>query len=551
MEQDVHDESTPPADKPAESVDETAAEASEAPEVPINEMRRRVAKLHESRDKVKEMGGEARIARQHGRNKMTARERIAQLVDEDTFLELGIQATEYEDRLIPADGVITGIGKIDGRYACITAYDFTVLGGSIGMMGERKVTRLRELALRDRIPMVWLVDSAGARIDPRPENADKIPMFTDSGYLFREQVTMSGVIPQVAAMMGPGMAGTAYIPGLADFVPMVANTSSMALAGPALVKAAVGEDIDEHSLGGSQVHNRKSGCADQEHQSDSECIEAIKKYLSFFPPSCLDKPPIFEDAPGKGLIDDGILDVLPDDTRFTYDVRKLIPYIADDADFFEMKPLYAKSMVTGLCRIGGYPVGVVANNPRYLGGVLNSEASYKAARFVSLCDAFNIPLLCLVDVPGFIVGSHAEAGGIINHGSRMLFEVARATVPKFTVITRKAYGAGYYVMCGRAFEPDLIVAWPTAEISVMGPEGMIGIAAGKLFDGMTEEQAAPMKAQMIEVIKGYITPEAVAHRAFIDDIIDPRETRDVLITGLQMSRNKQVERPWRRHLVTP
>ena len=549
MDQDAPSDTTPSTEPSTEVVDESAA-APEA-EAPVNQMRRRVAELHARRDKVREMGGEARIARQHGRNKLTARERIDLLLDEGTFLELGIQATEYEEKLIPADGVITGIGKIDGRYACVAAYDFTVLGGSIGMMGERKVTRLRELALRDRIPMVWLVDSAGARIDPRPDNADKIPMFCNSGYLFREQVTMSGVIPQVAAMVGPGVAGTAYIPGLADFVPMVKGIGSMALAGPALVKAAVGEDIDQETLGGSAVHNRQSGCADQEHESDESCIASIKKYLSYFPPSCLDKPPVLEGASGRGLIDDAILDVLPDDTRFTYEVRKLIALITDDGDFFEMKPLYAKSMVTCLCRIGGHAVGIVANNPKYLGGVLNSEASYKAARFVSLCDAFNIPLVFLVDVPGFVVGSHAEAGGIINHGSRMLVEVARATVPKFTVITRKAYGAGYYVMCGKAFEPDLIVAWPTAEISVMGPEGMIGIASGKLFDGMTDEQAAPMRAQMIEVIKGYITPEAVASRALIDDIIDPRETRNVLITGLEMTRNKHIERPWRRHLVTP
>jgi len=548
MEPTANNDASPSAE-PAEVSDN--GEAAPATEEPVSEMRRRVAALEARRAKIREMGGEKRIARQHGRGKMTARERIDALVDEGSFMELGIQASEYETPNIPADGVVTGVGKVDGRMACIAAYDFTVLGGSIGLMGERKVTRLRELALRDRIPMIWLVDSAGARIDPRPENADKIPMFCDSGYLFREQVTMSGVIPQVAAMVGPGMAGTAYIPGLADFVPMVKSTSSMALAGPALVKAAVGEDIDEDTLGGSEVHNRHSGCADQEVDSDQECIEAVKKYLSYFPTNCQEKPPIQEGAPGRGLIDDAILDVLPDDTRFTYDVRKLIPFITDDGDMFEMKPRFARSMVTCLSRIGGYPVGIVANNPKYLGGVLDSNASYKAARFVSLCDAFNIPLLFLVDVPGFIVGSHAEKGGIINHGSRMLFEVARATVPKFTVITRKAYGAGYYVMCGRAFEPDLIMAWPTAEISVMGPEGMLGIAAGKLFDGMTPEQAAPMRQQMIEVIKGYITPEAVARRALVDDIIDPRETRNVLITGLEMTRNKVVERPWRRHLVTP
>jgi acetyl-CoA carboxylase carboxyltransferase component len=329
---------------------------------------------------------------------------------------------------------------------------------------------------------------------------------------------------------------------------MVKGHSAMALAGPALVEAAVGEAISEEELGGSELHNRHSGVADQEVDSDEDCLEMVREYLSFFPSSCEDKPPRREGAPGRGLIDDAILDVLPDDTRFTYDMRKLVPMILDDG-LLEMKPLFARSLVTGLGRIAGFPIGVVANNPKYLGGVLDSQSSYKAARFVSLCDAFNIPLLFLVDVPGFVVGSHAEKSGIINAGSRMLFEVARATVPKFTVVIRKGYGAGYYVMNGRAFEPDLIVAWPTAEISVMGAEGMLGISGNKLLQHAPDPEA--MKAQMIEAIKGYITPYQVARRGLVDDVIDPRETRNVLITGLEMTRNKHVERPARRHLVTP
>ncbi|MDP6946687.1 MAG: carboxyl transferase domain-containing protein, partial [Myxococcota bacterium] len=343
----------------------------------------------------------------------------------------------------------------------------------------------------------------------------------------------------------------AYIPGLADFVPMVRGTSSMALAGPALVKAAVGEDISENDLGGSAIHNRQSGCADMELQTDAECLQAVRDYLSYFPSHSGEAPPRREGAPDRMLLDEAVLDLLPDDTRYTYDVRQLIPMIADHGEYMEMKPMYARSLVTAFTRISGFSVGVVANNPKYLGGVLDAHASYKAARFVSLCDAFRIPLVFLVDVPGFIVGSHAEQSGIINHGSRMLFEVARATVPKFTVILRKAYGAGYYVMCGRAFEPDLIVSWPTAEISVMGPEGMLGIAADKLFGQMPEEQVAPMRQQMIEAIKGYITPYQVARRGLIDDVIDPRETRNVLITGLELTRNKVIERPMRRHGVMP
>ena len=514
-----------------------------------NAMRQMVAELNEKRTAALEMGGEKRIARQHERGKSTARERIEALLDPDSFLEMGIHGSEYASPNVPADGVITGLGKIDGRPCCVAAYDFTVLGGSIGLVGEVKVTRLRELALRNRVPMIWLVDSGGARIDPRPENLEKIPMFADSGYMFREQVTMSGVVPQVAAMVGPGAAGTAYIPGLADFVPMVKGTSSMALGGPALVKAAVGEDITAEKLGGSAIHNRESGCADLQVKTDADCIQAIRDYLSFFPASCHHKPPRKEDAPGRATIDDAILDILPDDGRKPYDMRKLIPMIVDEGFLFEMKPLYAKSLITGFARIGGHPIGIVANNPKYLGGVLDSKAADKAARFVNLCDAFNIPLLFLVDVPGFVVGSEAEKSGIINHGSKMLYAVARATVPKFTVIVRKAYGAGYYVMCGRAYEPDLIVAWPTAEISVMGPEGMMGIAGGKMLANVPDPEA--FKEQMIQLIRPYIEPYQVARRGLVDEVIDPRETRNVLITGLELTRDKTVERPWRRHGVSP
>jgi acetyl-CoA carboxylase carboxyltransferase component len=515
----------------------------------IVSMQERITELNARREKALEMGGEKRVARQHGRGKMTARERVDVLCDDGSFMELGIHGSETAAPLLAADGVITGTGKVDGRLVCIAAYDFTVLGGTIGQVSEVKVTRMREIALRDRIPMIWLVDSAGARLNPSPGSMERIPTFADSGYLFREQVVMSGVVPQISAMVGPGAAGTAYIPGLADFVPMVKGTSSMALAGPALVKAAVGEDINEIELGGSQVHCAHSGCADMEVEDDAACLQAVRDYLSFFPQSCDEKPPRMENAPGPYLLDDEILSVLPDDTRRTYDVRKVIPFIVDDGNFFEMKAKWAKSLVTGFARISGYSVGIVANNPKYLGGVLNSDAADKAARFVNLCDAFQIPLVFLEDVPGFIVGSHAEKSGIIRHGSRMLYAVARATVPKFTIILRKAYGAGYYVMCGRAFEPDLILAWPTAEISVMGAEGMLGIAGGKLLQAAEDPEA--MKAQLVEMIKAYITPYQVARLGLVDEVIDPRETRNHLIRGLEVTRNKTIERPWKRHGVSP
>jgi acetyl-CoA carboxylase carboxyltransferase component len=514
----------------------------------MSRMRDLLNELDEKRARVHEMGGEKRIARQHARGKMTARERIEALVDPGSFLEMGAHGSEYGDRLVPADGVITGIGDIDGRKTCIAAYDFTVLGGSIGVVSQIKVARMREIALRERIPMVWLVDSAGARIDPRPNNLQKLALFANSGAMFRDQVTMSGVVPQVAAMMGPGAAGTAYLPGLADFVPMVRGTSSMALAGPALVKAAVGETITEEALGGSEVHNRKSGVADQLVDSDAQCLDMIRDYLSFFPSSCHDKPPRRADPPGRAVLPDDVLDLFPDDPRRAYDVRTLLPMIVDDS-LLEMKPLYARSIVTALARINGFPVGIVANNPKYLGGIIDSAAAQKSARFVNLCDAFNIPLLFVVDVPGFVVGSHAEHHGIINHGSSMLYAVARATVPKFTVITRRAYGAGYYVMCGRAFEPDLFVAWPGAEISVMGAEGLVSIAAEKLLANAPNPDE--IRQQMVDMIQKEINPYTVARAGYLDEIIDPRQTRNVLITALEVSQNKTVERPWRRHGVAP
>ena len=454
-----------------------------------NKMRELVAELTRRRAATLEMGGPERIAKQHERGKMTARERIAYLFDPGSFVEFGAHASfhvgsaEITSVKAPADGVITGTGKIGGRMVACAAYDFTVLGGSIGMVGETKVTRLREMALRDRVPIVWLIDSAGARIHPSGglNQADTIAYFADSGYLFREQVQLSGVVPQVAAMVGPGAAGTAYIPGLADFVPMVKKNSSMALGGPALVKAAVGEDISEEELGGSRVHNESSGVADQQYKDDRELLDGVKAWLSFFPQSSKDRPPRRHYAsagPEAELLPDSVLDLLPDNPKASYDMMTLIELVVDGGEVFEMKPKFAKNLVTCLARVGGYSVGFVANNPRYLGGVLDIDAADKAARFVNLCDAYNIPLIFLQDVPGFMVGSKVEKEGIIRHGAKMLFAVADATVPKLTVIVRKAYGAGYYVMCGRAYEPDLFVAWPTAEISVMGPDGMVSIAMG-------------------------------------------------------------------------
>src|SRR3712207_3725635 len=363
---------------------------------------------------------------------------------EDGIRDIGVTGVQtcalpiFEGKEAPADGVITGYGRVDGRMVAVCAYDFTVMAGSMGMTGEIKVSRLRELALTKRMPFVWLLDSAGARIQEAVGS-----LFAGTGHLFREEVVMSGVIPQVAALMGPCAAGTAYIPGLADFVPMVKGRGSMALAGPHLVRAAIGEDVTQEELGGSRVHCRRSGVGDLEVDSDEACVQAIKDYLSYMPSHCEQRPPVRPASDPVDRMDDELLDVLPESNRKPYDMYDVIRRVADDGRWFDMKGQWARTIITCFARMGGRPVGIVANQPRQLGGILDNDSADKAARFLSLCNAFGIPLVFLMDVPGFMVGTKVEQAGIIRHGAKMLHAVANATVPKVTVVLRKAYGAGY------------------------------------------------------------------------------------------------------------
>jgi acetyl-CoA carboxylase carboxyltransferase component len=534
-----------------------AAKEAEAPEAPTEVeagaetgMKALVEDLHERRLRAKLGGGEDKIALQHERGKLTARERIDLLVDPGTFVEIGIHGGPHfsqramEGREAPADGVITGWGDVDGRPCCIVAYDFTVMAGSMGMTGELKVSRLREMALQKRMPFIWLLDSAGARIQEAAGS-----LFAGSGHLFREEVTMSGVVPLVAAMLGPCAAGTAYIPGLADFVPMVVGQGAMALAGPHLTKAVTGEDISMEDLGGAKVHCRISGVGDLEVADDNECIEVVKRYLSFFPASCEQRPPLRESSDPEDRMSEKLLDIVPESSRQPYDMYEVIREIVDDGEILDIKPKWARTLITCLARFGGQPAGIVANQPKQLGGILENDSADKAARFINLCDAFNIPLVFLQDVPGFMVGSKVEHAGIIRHGAKMLYAVSRATVPKITVVVRKAYGAGYYVMCGKAYEPDLIVAWPTAEISVMGPEGAVNIIGRSVIEASDDPERT--RAEMLAQIKGSIDPYIAARNDVIDDVIDPRETRPTIIRGLRMAAGKRLQRPWKKHGVTP
>ncbi len=513
-----------------------------------------VAQLNQRKASFAQGGGEKEQAKQRAAKKLPVRERLALLFDEGSFIETGLLANHHslhpdlKDRVTPADGVITGYGKIDGRLACVAAYDFTVMAGSMGATGEYKVAQIREMAVKQRLPIIWLLDSAGARIQETTGS-----QFAGSGALFKEQVLMSGVIPQVAAVMGPCAAGTAYIPGLADFVPMVKGIGSMALGGPHLVKAATGEDVDVEELGGSKVHCEISGVGDLESPDDTACIATIKDYLSFFPLHSGERPPR---RPSQTLErDESIYKLIPVSQRRAYDVHKVIVRLVDDGHFLEIKAGWAKNLVTGLARIDGYPVGLVANNPIVLGGTLDVNTADKGARFINLCDAFNIPLVFLCDTPGFIIGAQVERQGIIRHGAKMIYAVSEATVPKLTVVTRKAYGAGYYAMCGKGYDPDLIVAWPTAEISVMGPEGAVNIIGRRVL-AEAEAQGGPeaateLREKMLSQFRQVIDPYLAASYAYIDDIIDPADTRRVLAQALELTRDKTVIRHQKKQGVRP
>jgi acetyl-CoA carboxylase carboxyltransferase component len=510
-----------------------------------------VGDLKARKDRALGMGGPDLVERQHSLGKLTVRERLELLLDADTWVEYGLLADHMDagigDRYLAADGAVTGVGEIDGRAVAIAAYDFTVMAGSMGAVGEDKIARMREHAVRQRIPMIWLLDSAGARIQSTSGSS-----FAGAGALFREQVAMSGVVPMVAAMLGHCAAGTAYIPALADFVPMVKGTSSMALGGRHLVKAAVGEDVTEEEMGGSAVHTKVSGVADLEVADDGACLDVVRKYLSYFPQHNGERtPPRPTDDPVDRRVEE-LYDIVPTAPRRAYDVRKVIAAIVDDGDVFWMKPEWAKNLVTGFARIGGEAIGVVANQPMVLGGALDVNAADKAARFVWLCDAFNIPLVFLHDVPGFIVGSAVEKQGIIRHGAKMLFAVSEATVPKISVILRKSYGAGYFVMNGLAYEADYIVAWPTAEIAVMGPDGAVNIIHRRTLEAITDDEERTQKRlELAEEIRANIDPYVAAGHGQLDDVIDPADTRAAIARGIRHSADKRVDRPARKHGVLP
>jgi acetyl-CoA carboxylase carboxyltransferase component len=490
--------------------------------------------------------GDAAVAKQHERGKLTARERIERLLDEGSFVELDAFAVHRTDafgldeRQYVGDGVITGYGTIDGRKICIFSQDFTVLGGSLGEVFAEKICKVMDLAVKIGCPMIGINDSGGARIQ---EGVVSLGGYAE---IFWRNVQASGVIPQISLVAGPCAGGAVYSPAITDFIIMVDKISQMFITGPEVIKTVTGEEVSFEELGGALTHNTKSGVAHFLAADENDAFEQIRHLLSFLPSNNLDDPPALESDDDPERTDPGLIDLIPAAPNLPYDMTQIVTLVVDDGDFFEVQPLYGGSLVVGFARLGGQSVGVVANQPKVLAGVLDIASSIKGARFVRFCDAFNIPLVVFVDVPGFLPGTSQEFGGIIKHGAKLLYAFAEATVPKLTVITRKAYGGAYDVMNSKHIRADFNVAWPTAEIAVMGPPGAVKI----IFRDDIAKSADPSKRTdelVNEYVERFANPYVAAERGYIDDVIDPARTRPVLINALRTLRSKRVARPARKH----
>ncbi|MGK2855963.1 MAG: acyl-CoA carboxylase subunit beta [Thermoanaerobaculia bacterium] len=491
-------------------------------------------------------GGEDRIARQHADGKLTARERISLLFDPGSFQELDQlvvhRSTDFgmDKQKIPGDGVITGFGMINGRQVFAFAQDFTVFGGSLSETYAAKICKIMDLAVKNGAPVVGLNDSGGARIQ---EGVVSLGGYAD---IFLRNTLTSGVVPQISAIMGPCAGGAVYSPAITDFIFMVKKTSYMFVTGPDVIKSVTHEEVTKEKLGGAQTHAQVSGVAHFTSENDEDCLAGVRELLSFLPPNNMEDPPRMATKDDANRIDPALDKVVPESSNQPYDIRDIIHSIADEGHFFEVHESYARNLVVGFARFDGRPVGIVANQPAYLAGVLDINASRKGARFVRFCDAFNVPLLVLEDVPGFLPGTEQEYGGIIIHGAKLLYALAEATVPKITVITRKAYGGAYCVMNSKHIRADMNYAYPTAEIAVMGAEGAVNILYKK--DVEKADDPAAMRAAKIEEYKEkFANPYIAAERGFVDEIIEPRFTRRKVITAFAMLRNKRDTNPPKKH----
>jgi len=496
--------------------------------------------LEKRRETARQGGGERRIASQHAKGKLTARERIDLLLDEGSFEEFDMfvehRATDFgmADQKIPGDGVVTGWGRVNGRVVFVFSKDFTVFGGSLSGAHAQKILKVQGQALKMGAPIIGLFDAGGARIQ---EGVESLAGYAD---IFLQNTLASGVIPQISVIMGPCAGGDVYSPAITDFIFMVKDTSYMYVTGPDVVKTVTHEEVSHEELGGYRIHALKSGVADGAFENDLEALTQVRRLIDFLPGSNREKPPVREsfDEPYR---DEPSLDTLvPANPNKPYDMKELILKVVDEADFFEISPDYAKNIIVGFARLDGQPVGIVANQPQTLAGVLDIDASRKGARFVRFCDAFEIPLITFVDVPGFMPGTRQEQGGLIRHGAKLLFAFAEATVPKITLITRKAYGGAYDVMSSKHIRGDVNYAWPTAEIAVMGSKGAVEI----IFRNQSPEQLVEAEA---EYKARFANPFVAASRGYIDDVIMPHGTRRRIVKALKNLAGKQLSNPWKKH----
>ncbi|HWE50138.1 MAG TPA: acyl-CoA carboxylase subunit beta [Bryobacteraceae bacterium] len=504
----------------------------------------RLEELTRRHTAAEEGGGPERRERQHREGKLAARERVELLLDEGTFEEIDKLVQHrcrdfgMDQQTIPGDGVVTGFGRVNGRPAYVFAQDFTVFGGSMSETNAQKICKVMDLAMKTGAPFIGLNDGGGARIQ---EGVVSLGGYAD---IFLRNTLASGVIPQISAIMGPCAGGSVYSPAITDFVFMVADTSYMFITGPDVIKTVTHEDVTKEQLGGSMTHNSVSGVGHFVSRDDAECIRMIRELLSYLPQNNR------EDAPRKACSDpidraDMSLDsIVPAESNLPYDIKDVIHKVVDDGDFFEVHEHWAKNLVVGFARLDGRPVGIVANQPAFLAGCLDINSSVKGARFVRFCDAFNIPLITFEDVPGFLPGTDQEFGGIIRHGAKLLYAFAEATVPKITVITRKAYGGAYCVMGSKHIRTDVNLAWPTAEIAVMGAEGAVNIVYRRELNGADSELR---KQKVDEFNDRFASPFVAAERGFIDDVIEPHETRGRLIRSLRMLETKVDTMPKKKH----
>lgn len=500
-------------------------------------MQEKLKQLQALREKVQAGGGEKRIAKQHSAGKKTARERIDYIFDPDTFKEIDVFAGDPDKN--PGEGVVTGYGMVNGRRVYIYAQDFTVTGGSLGKIHAQKICKVLDLAMRTGAPVIGLNDSGGARIQ---EGVDALNGY---GEIFFRNTIASGVIPQLSVIMGPCAGGAVYSPALMDFIFMVEGTSQMFITGPQVIKAVTGEEVSMEQLGGALTHNQTSGVAHFMGENEEHCLDMVKELLSYLPSNNQEQAPCYE-ANEPSIKRDELLNIVPTQPNMPYDVKKVILAVVDGSDFLEVLPLYAKNAVIGFARINGQSVGVVANQPDFLAGCLDINASDKISRFVRFCDAFNIPLVTFMDVPGFLPGTAQEFGGIIRHGAKMLYAYSEATVPKITVILRKAYGGAYLAMCSSSLRADMVYAWPTAEIAVMGPEGAVNIINRNEIAN-AENPVEERNRLVQEYRDNFANPYVASARGFVDDVIDPRVTREKIIDALGALNTKQESRPRKKH----